>query len=87
MIFVVQRIQKDKLAIFNINHEYKPTVIDANWEVQIVGMIKRSTPRGSFESTSYGILVGIIKILVQVLTNVGKKIMRLGDIWAPAGFM
>ena len=81
----------------------------------IVGMIKRSTPRGSFESTSYDILVGIIKILVQVLlsantmkkfdvismkrwtklgaflktikfdtyTNVGKKIMRLGDIWGP----
>jgi len=35
MIFVVQRIQKDKLAIFNINHEYKPMVIDANWEVQL----------------------------------------------------
>ena len=41
----------------------------------IVGMIKRSTPRGSFESTSYGILVGIIKILVQVLlsANTMKK--------------
>ena len=42
----------------------------------IVGMIKRSTPRGSFESTSYDILVGIIKILVQVLlsANTMKKI-------------
>jgi len=38
-------------------------------------MIKRSTPRGSFESTSYDILVGIIKILVQVLlsANTMKK--------------
>jgi len=26
-------------------------------------------------------------IKFDTYTNVGKKIMRLGDIWAPAGFM